>query len=137
VPEVKGINIVEEQDHPMNHMRGEEDIHMVGIHMVEVDGMDTVEEHYHTMNHQPEIEGIDTVEEHYHPMNHRSEVDGMDREDSEIEDVVLARHWTGDGATRHQRARREWEELVKSGCSEGQPMFASQDFNCRSPWCRV
>jgi hypothetical protein len=55
----------------------------------------------------------------------------------EIEDVVLARHWTGDRAARYQRARREWEELVKSGCSEGQPMFASRDSNCRSPWCRV
>jgi hypothetical protein len=29
---------------------------------VEVDGMDTVEEHFHLMNHRPELEGMDTVD---------------------------------------------------------------------------
>jgi hypothetical protein len=76
----------------------------------------------------------------------------MDREDSDMREdmtvevevierepdgVVLARHWTGDGATRHQRAGREWEELTKSACSEVQPMFVSQDSNYCSPWCSV
>jgi hypothetical protein len=51
MPEVEGMNTVEEQDHPMNHRWGEEDIHMVGSHMVEVEGMDMVEQHYHPMNH--------------------------------------------------------------------------------------
>jgi hypothetical protein len=34
----------------------------------------------------------------------------------ESEGVVLARHWTGDGAVRHHRTRREWEEFAKPGC---------------------
>jgi hypothetical protein len=31
----------------------------------------------------------------------------------EPESVALVRNWTGDGAVRHRRARREWDELVK------------------------
>jgi hypothetical protein len=34
--EVDSMNMVEEQDHPMNHRLGEEDMNMVGIYMVEV-----------------------------------------------------------------------------------------------------
>jgi hypothetical protein len=30
------------------------------------------------MNHRSEVEGMDTVEEHYHPMNRQPEVEGMD-----------------------------------------------------------
>jgi hypothetical protein len=45
------MNMVEEQNHPTNHRLGEEGINMVGSNMVEVDGMDTVEEHFHPMNH--------------------------------------------------------------------------------------
>jgi hypothetical protein len=79
---------------------------MVGSNIVEVDGMDMVEEHFHPMNHRPEVEGMDTVEEHFHPMNHRPEVEGMDTgigEDrtvelevveGEPEGMVLARHGT-------------------------------------------
>jgi hypothetical protein len=40
MPEVEGINMVEEQDHPTNHQWEEKDIHMVGIDMVEVEDMD-------------------------------------------------------------------------------------------------
>jgi hypothetical protein len=53
----------------------------------------------------------------------------MDREDSvmgedmtvevverEHEGVILARHWTSDGAERYRRAHQEWEELAKSWC---------------------
>jgi hypothetical protein len=55
----------------------------------------------------------------------RSEVEGMDMEDIDMvevverkyEGVVLVRHWIGDGAERHRRTHREWEEFVKSGCS--------------------
>jgi hypothetical protein len=36
MPEVEGMNMVEKQDHPMNH-RLEEDMNMVRIHMVEVE----------------------------------------------------------------------------------------------------
>jgi hypothetical protein len=39
----------------------------------------------------------------------------------EPDGVVLVRHWTGDGAARHHRTRREWEELVKPGCSKINP----------------
>jgi hypothetical protein len=63
-------------------------------------------------SHMVEVAGMNTVEEHEHPMNHRSEVEGMDREDNgmrgmmvevkmverECEDVVLVRYWTGNGA---------------------------------------
>jgi hypothetical protein len=34
--EVDDINMVEEQDHPTNHQLREEDMNMVGSHMVEV-----------------------------------------------------------------------------------------------------
>ena len=73
-PEVEGMYMVEEQDHRL----GEEGLNMVGSNMVELEGMDTVEEYVHPMNHRPEVEGMDMVEEHFHPMNHRSEVEGMD-----------------------------------------------------------
>jgi hypothetical protein len=64
------MNMVEEQDHPMNHRLEEEGMNMVGNNIVEMDGMDTVEEHFHPMNHQSEVEGMDMMEEHFHPMNH-------------------------------------------------------------------
>jgi hypothetical protein len=53
----------------------------------------------------------------------------------EPEGVVLVRHWTGDGAARHRRTRREWEELVKPGCSKDQPTFATQDSSSSSSRC--
>jgi hypothetical protein len=56
---------------------------MVGSNMVEVDSMDTMEEHFHPMNHRPEVECMDAVDEHFHPMNHRSEVE-YDRTTSEM-----------------------------------------------------
>jgi hypothetical protein len=120
---------------------------MVGSNMVEVDGMDTMEKHFHLINHRPEVEGMDMVNEHFHLMNHRPKVEGMDTVDTgmgedraselevverEPEGAVLARHWIGDGAVRHRRTRREWEELVKLGCSKDQPTFATQDSNCNS-----
>jgi hypothetical protein len=101
---------------------------MVDSNMLEVDGMDTLEEHFHLMNHRPEMEGMDTVEDHFHPMNHRSNVEGMDTMDTDMredrwaeldvierepEDVVLTMHWIDDGATRHRRTHQEWEELMK------------------------
>jgi hypothetical protein len=55
------MDMVEEQDHSMNHRLREEGMNMVGSNMVDVDGMDTVEEHFHPMNHRPEVEGMDTV----------------------------------------------------------------------------
>jgi hypothetical protein len=108
------------------------------MNMVEVDDMDTVEEHFHPMNHRSEADGMDAVEEYFYLMNHQTEVRGMNTVDTsmwedkavglkvierEPEDVVLVRHWTGDGATRHRRTRQEWEELAKLGCSKDQPMF--------------
>jgi hypothetical protein len=51
----------------------------------------------------------------------------------EPEGVVLVRHWIGDGAARHRRTRRKWEELAKPGCSKDQPTFVTQDSNCSSP----
>jgi hypothetical protein len=38
----------------MNHRLGEESMNMVGSNMMEVDGMDMMDEHFHLMNHRPE-----------------------------------------------------------------------------------
>jgi hypothetical protein len=101
------MDMFEKQDHPMNHQLGKEGMNIVGRNMVEVDDMDTVDEHFHLMNHRSEVEGMDMVEEHFRPMNHRSEVDDMDTMDTDMgeyratelevverepEVVVLARH---------------------------------------------
>jgi hypothetical protein len=151
VPEVEDMDMVQEQDHPMNHRLGEESMNMVDGNMVEVDGMDTVEEHFYLMNHRPEVEGMNTVEEHFYPMNHRPEVKDMNTVDTgmrkdratklevverELEDVVLVRHWTDDGAVRHHRTRRECKELAKPECSKYQLTFATpvvvqHDVACR------
>jgi hypothetical protein len=136
--EVEGIDMmkVAEHDHLMDHR-------------LEDGGMNMMEEHYHPMNHWVEEEDMDMVEER--PSNHRLEVEGIDREDSDMgkdmtvemevverehEGMVLVRHWTSDGAVRYWWARQEWEELAKSGCSEGHTTFANRNFNC-STWRRV
>jgi hypothetical protein len=36
-------------------------MNMVGSHMMEVMSMDTMEEHYHTMNHRSKVENMDMV----------------------------------------------------------------------------
>jgi hypothetical protein len=72
-------------------------------------------------------------------------LEGIDREDMMVEvevvkreydGVVLMRHWTGNGVKRHQRARQEWKELVKSGCPKGPTTFVSRNSNW-STWRRV
>jgi hypothetical protein len=65
--------------------------------------MDTVEEHFHPMNHQPEVEGMNTVDTGMRE-DRAAELEVVDRE---REGVVLTRHWTSDGAVRHRRTRRE------------------------------
>jgi hypothetical protein len=82
--------------------------------MVEVNGMDMMEEHFHPMNHRPDVEGMNTIEEHFLPMNHRSKVEGMNIVDTDMgedrvtelevverepEGVVLVRHWSGDASS--------------------------------------
>jgi hypothetical protein len=129
MPEVEGMDMVEEQGHLMNHRLGEEGMNMVGSHKVEVEGMDTMEEHFHPMNHRPEDEGIYTVDSGMGE-DRRAELEVVEREP---DGMVLARHWIGDGAVRRQRTHREWEELVKLGCSKDQAMFASQDSSCSLP----
>jgi hypothetical protein len=121
MPEVEGMDMVEEQDHPINHQLRKDGMNMVGSNMVQVYDMDTMEEHFHPMNHRPEVEGMDMVEEHFHPMNHRSKVKGMNTMDTgmgddrvaeldvverEPEGTMLARHWISDGAVRHRRTHR-------------------------------
>jgi hypothetical protein len=82
IPDVEGMNMVEEQDHPMNHWVGEK-------------GMNMVDEHDHPMNHRlevkdmnimgiymVEVEGMDIVDER--PSSHRLEVEDMDRGDSDM-----------------------------------------------------
>jgi hypothetical protein len=112
-----------------------------------VDGIDTVAGHFHLTNHQSEMECMDMVDEHFHPMNHRSKVEDMNTVDTGMGDraaelkvverepkgVVLVRHWTDDGAMRHRRIRRVWEELVKLRCSKDQPTFATHDYSCSLP----
>jgi hypothetical protein len=91
-------DMVEEQDHLMNH-RLEEGMNMVGSHKVEVEGMDTVEEHFHPINHRSEVDGMDIVDSGMGE-DRTAELKVVQREP---EGVVLARHWTGDGATRYRR----------------------------------
>jgi hypothetical protein len=82
--------------------------------MVEVNDMDTMEEHFHPMNYRPDVEGMNTIEEHFLPMNHRSKVEGMNIVDTDMgedrvtelevverepEGVVLVRHWSGDASS--------------------------------------
>jgi hypothetical protein len=49
------------------------------------------------MNHRPEVEGIDTVDT---GMKKYRAVE-LEVAERESEDMVLARHWTSDGAARH------------------------------------
>jgi hypothetical protein len=113
-------------------------MNMAGIHMVEVEGMDLVEER--PSNHWPEDEGMDMVEER--PSKERPEAESMDMEDIDMikdmtvkvevverehESVVLVWHWIDDGAERHRRTHWKWEELL--GCSEGHNTFTSPDSN--------
>jgi hypothetical protein len=44
--EAEGMDMVEEQDHLMNHRLGDDGMNMVGSHKVEMEGMDMVEEHF-------------------------------------------------------------------------------------------
>jgi hypothetical protein len=81
------------------------------------------------MNHRPEVEGMDTVDTGMRE-DRAAELEVVEREP---EGVVFTRHWTGDGTVRHHQTHREWEELVKLGCSKDQPTFATQDSNCSSP----
>jgi hypothetical protein len=100
------MDMVEKQDHPMNHRLGEEGMNMVGSNMVKVDDMDMMEEHFYPMNHQPEVEGMDTLDEHFHLMNHRSEVEGMDM--------------VGTGMGRIERLSWRWlKESPRARCWRG------------------
>jgi hypothetical protein len=107
-----------------------------GMNMVEVEGTDMVDEHFHPMNHRPEVEGMDAVEEHFHPMNHQPEVEDMDmvdigmREDRaaelevverETEGGVLVRHWIGDRAPRHHRLIGSGRGLWNRGVQKIKP----------------
>jgi hypothetical protein len=53
----------------------------------------------------------------------------MDVVEREHESMVLARHWISDGAKRHQRTHKEWEELAKSECLEIHTTFVRLDSN--------
>jgi hypothetical protein len=90
--------------------------------------MDTVEKYFHLINHRLEVESMDTVNTGMGE-DRVAELNVIGREP---EGVVLARHCIDDGAARHRQSRREWEELVKSGCSEDRLMFTIQDFSCSS-----
>jgi hypothetical protein len=108
------MDMIEEQDHPMDHRLGEEGMNMMGSNMVEVDDMNTVEVHFLPMNHWSKVEGMNMVEKHFHPMNHRPEVESMDTMDTGMEEdkttelevvgrepegMVLVRLWTGEASS--------------------------------------
>jgi hypothetical protein len=90
--------MVEEQDHPTNHQLGEEGMNMVGSHMIEVEGMYSMEEHFYPMNHRPEVEVMDIVDSGLGE-DKTTELEVVERD---FKGVVLARHWTSDGASRHR-----------------------------------
>jgi hypothetical protein len=115
----EGMNMVKEHYHPMNHRLEVEYMDMVGIYMVEVDGMDMVEERL--LNHRLKVEGINTEDSDMEE-DITVEVDVVEREH---EGMVLARHWTSDEAEMQRRARREWDELTTSGYSKGHTTFTS------------
>jgi hypothetical protein len=136
MPEVEGMDMVEEQDHLTNHRLGDEGMNMVDINMVKVEGMDTTEEHFHPMNHRLEVESMEIIEKHFHPMNHRPDVEGMYTMDTgmggdraaelevverEPEGTVLMRHWIGDGAARHRRTHRSGRNLRNRGVQKINP----------------
>jgi hypothetical protein len=81
------------------------------------------------MNHRSEVEGMDTVDTGMRE-NRATELEVVEREP---EGTVLVRQWISDGAARHRRTHREWEELAKPGCLKDQPTFTTQDFNCSLP----
>jgi hypothetical protein len=103
IPEIEGMKILKEHDHSSNYWPGEEGMNMTGIQMVE--GMDMVEER--PPKERPKVEGMDMKD---HPFKERPEVEGIDIVEDmttvvverEHEDVVLMRHWIGDGAKRYQ-----------------------------------
>jgi hypothetical protein len=147
--EVKDMNMMEEHDHLMNHRLGEEGMNMMEEHYHPMSHQLKVEEMDMVDIHMVEVEGMDMVEEL--PLNHRPEMEGMDGEDNDMredmtvevevverehEGVVLAKLWTDDRAERHRSARQEWEELMKSRCPEGHTPFASRD-SIYSAWCIV
>jgi hypothetical protein len=128
MPKVEGIDMIEEQDHPTNHHRLEEEcMNMVGSHISEVECMNTVKEHFHPMNHRSEVEGMNTIDTGMRE-DRAAELKVVE---GEPEGMVLVRHWT-DGAARHHQTRRKWEELTKPGCSKDQSTFATQGFSCSS-----
>jgi hypothetical protein len=87
----------------MNHRLGEDGMNMVGSNMVEVEGMDMVEEHFHPMNHRPEVEGIYTVD---------TGMGGIERLSWRwLKESPSARCWRGTGSAME---RRGIAELVKS-----------------------
>jgi hypothetical protein len=92
---------------------------------VENRGMDMVEVHYHSVSHQPEVEDIDREDRDMRE-DMTVEVEVIEREH---ENVMLVKHWTGDGTERHRQCCRELEELAKSGWSEGHTKFTSRDSN--------
>jgi hypothetical protein len=81
ISKMEGMNMLEEHDHPLNHRPGEEGMNMVNIHMVDVKGMNILEEHL-----SKKVEDMHMVEKH--PTNHRSEVGGMDIMEDMMIDMV-------------------------------------------------
>jgi hypothetical protein len=88
--EVEDMNMLEDHVHLSNHRSEEEDMDMVGIHMVEVEDMDMAG------IHMVEVEGMDMVERR--PSKERQEFEGMDMmEDmmAEVDVEVVEREHEG------------------------------------------
>jgi hypothetical protein len=66
------------------------------------------------------MEGMDTVDTSMGEGDRATELEVVEREP---EGVVLARHWTSDGAARHRQTRREWKELAKKSEEESKNMM--------------
>jgi hypothetical protein len=83
MPEVKGMNMLEEHERSLNQRSEVEVMGMVGICMVGVECMDMVEEHL--SKQQPVVEDMDMVEDTM------AEVD-VEAIEKEHEGVVLVKH---------------------------------------------
>jgi hypothetical protein len=106
IPEMEGTNMLVKHERLLNQRPEVKDMDMTDIHMMELKGMNMMEEC--PSNEWPEVEDTNMVKD----ITIKVVVEVVKREDN---DAVLAKHWIGDRAERHQRTHQK-QELVKLGC---------------------
>jgi hypothetical protein len=95
--------------------------------------MDMVEEHYHSVSHQPEVEDIDREDRDMRE-DMTVEVEVIEREH---EDVMLVKHWIGDGTESIDKVVGSWRSLRNRGGQKVTPslqvgtLIVRYDVECR------